>query len=115
MQTCTKANYNTAANWPLSTTVNGSQSRDYFLCLFCRLRPLSTDSCFLTKPTLLQAGPVIMRLCPEPQATREQCQQLGADLLNGLTSSGSQREQKLHLIVWVECRSLPWGIFLVQC
>lgn len=57
-------------------------------------RPLSTDSCFLTKPTLLGADPVIMRLCPEPQATREQCQQLGADLLNGLASPRSQREQK---------------------
>lgn len=59
-----------------------------------RLRPFSTDSCFLTKPTLLGADPVIMRLCPEPQATREQCQQLGADLLNGLASPRSQRELK---------------------
>lgn len=88
----------------------GSTFSAFSLCL----RPLSTDSCFLTKPTLLQADPVIMRLCPEPQATREQCQQLGADLLNGLASPRSQREQKLHLIVWVESGSLPRGIVHVQ-
>lgn len=85
-----------------------------FSALSLCLRPLSTDSCFLTKPTLFQADPVIMRLCPELQATREQCQQLGADLLNGLASPRSPREQKLHLIVWVESRSLPRGIAHVQ-
>lgn len=85
-----------------------------FSALSLCLRPLSTDSCFLTKPTLFQADPVIMRLCPELQATREQCQQLGADLLNGLASPRSPREQKLHLIVWVESGSLPQGIAHVQ-
>lgn len=29
-----KADYNTAANWPLSATANGPQSRLYFLCFF---------------------------------------------------------------------------------
>lgn len=80
------------------TTEYGSTLSVLSLCL----RPLSTDSCFLTKPTLIQADPVIMRLCPELQATREQCQQPGADLLNRLASPRSQKEQKLHLIVWVE-------------
>lgn len=110
----TNADHNAGANWPLSATANGSQSRLYLLCFSLCLRPLSTDSCFLTKPTLFQADPVIMRLCPELQATREQCQQLGADLLNGLASPRSQREQKLHLIVWVESGSLPRGIAPVQ-
>lgn len=58
------------------------------------LCPLSNDSCFLTKPTLFQTDPVIMRLCPGLQATREQCQQLRADLLNGPSSPRSSREHK---------------------
>lgn len=56
--------------------------------------PLSTDSCFLTKPALFffsRADPVIMRLCPELQAARERCQQLRADLLNGLASTRSPK------------------------
>lgn len=66
-----------AAPWaPLWRNRSGSAS---LLCL----HPLSTASCFLTKPTPPQADPVIMRLCPEPRAAGERCQQLGADLLNG--------------------------------
>lgn len=69
------------------------------LSLLC-LRPLSTDSCFLTKPTQLRADPVIMRLCPEPRAAGERCQQLGADLLNGpCPPPRVQREQKLLLTI----------------
>lgn len=109
-----RAGYSATANWPLSATADRPQSRLYFICSFPMPSPLSTDSCFLTKPTLFQADPVIMRLCPELQATREQCQQLGADLLNGLASPHSPREQKLHLIVWVESGSSPRGISKVQ-
>ncbi len=116
VHTCTntKADYNAAANWPLSATAMDCRQGCTFSAFSLCLRPLSTDSCFLTKPTLFQADPVIMRLCPELQATREQCQQLGADLLNGLASPRSPREQKLHLIVWVESGSLPRGIAHVQ-
>lgn len=105
---------NFTANWPLSAAVNGPWRRLYFICSFLLPSPLSTDSCFLTNPTLFQANPVIMRLCPELRATREQCQQLGADLLNGLAFPRSRTEQKLHLIVWVESCSLPQGIAHVQ-
>ncbi|KAM7387907.1 hypothetical protein PAMP_024118 [Pampus punctatissimus] len=114
MRAHTKAHYNTAANWAFSAAANGRRAGSTLSALSLCLRPLSTDSCFLTKPTLFQADPVIMRLCPELQATREQCQQLGADLLNGLASTRSLREQKLHLIVWVESGSLPRGIASVQ-
>lgn len=54
---------------PLARTECGAQGST-FAASSLPLRPLSTDSCFLTKPTLLQADPVIMRPCPEPQATK---------------------------------------------
>lgn len=95
-----------AAPWaPLWTNRTCSASP---LCL----RPLSTDSCFLTKPTPLRADPVIMRLCPGIAG------QPGSNVNSSELTSWTgplpprtlvQREQKLRLAVWGEERISPQG------